>query len=390
MTLRGREAWRPVLMMGLLQSALVACLPWLMERTALSAGVWSMIFSVGMLPVLLTAPLWGRLVDRQGAGRVSRFATSLVLAGFALVLGVLITGVGGGLAVACLLLARLVHGLGAGGVFPAAQRLAVADAEPRQWSYRLSRLQMAVHAGRLAGPALVILAAWLPMVAVLIMAAVFAVLLVSGNVWQSSLVATPLRIGMQPAERLPLGRGWPFYLVAFLTTAWVGTLQFVLGPVLTSMAGVSAETGSSLTAVALVLASLVGLVFGPLIHARLKGVPMMLAWGGALLVAGMVLGLADSVSRVYMGVSLLAFGAAVLTPWYGSRLRQCQPAAQGEVAGRLTSTHTLGYIAGTLTGGWMLENIPETTLMVFMLPAPVLVLLAIWASRVTDRDRTVG
>lgn len=390
MTLRGREAWGPVLMMGLLQSALVACLPWLMERTALSAGVWSMIFSVGMLPVLLTAPLWGRLVDRQGAGRVSRFATSLVLAGFAMVLGVLITGVEGGLAVACLLLARLVHGLGAGGVFPAAQRLAVADAEPGQWSYRLSRLQMAVHAGRLAGPALVILAAWLPMVAVLIMAAVFAVLLVSGNVWQSSLVATPLRIGMQPAERLPLGRGWPFYLVAFLTTAWVGTLQFVLGPVLTSMAGVSAETGSSLTAVALVLASLVGLVFGPLIHARLKGVPMMFAWGGALLVAGMVLGLADSVSRVYLGVSLLAFGAAVLTPWYGSRLRQCQPAAQGEVAGRLTSTHTLGYIAGTLAGGWMLENIPESALTVFMLPAPALVLLAVWASRVTDRDRTVG
>ena len=92
MTMRGREAWGPVLMMGLLQSALVACLPWLIERTDLSAGVWSMIFSVGMLPVLLTAPLWGRLVDLQGARRVSGLATLLVLAGFAVVLGVPETG----------------------------------------------------------------------------------------------------------------------------------------------------------------------------------------------------------------------------------------------------------------------------------------------------------
>ena len=390
MTMRGREAWGPVLMMGLLQSALVACLPWLIERTDLSAGVWSMIFSVGMLPVLLTAPLWGRLVDLQGARRVSGLATLLVLAGFAVVLGVLVTGVGGGLAVTCLLLARLVHGLGAGGVFPAAQRLAVADTAPGQWSYRLSRLQMAVHAGRLAGPALVILAAWLPMIIVLVMAAVLSVLMVGRNAWQSASAADPVRIPAQPPQRLPWGHGWPFYLVAFLTTAWVGTLQFVLGPVLTAMAGGSAGTGSSLTAVALVLASLVGLVFGPLVHARLRRAPLMFIWGAALLAAGMVLGFADSVFRVYLGASLLALGAAVLTPWYGSRLRQCQPAAQGEVAGRLTSTHTLGYIAGTLTGGWLLENTPESALAVFMLPAPALVLLAIWAGRVTGRDRTVG
>ncbi|WP_372972214.1 hypothetical protein [Marinobacter sp.] len=190
--------------------------------------------------------------------------------------------------------------------------------------------------------------------------------------------------------RLPWGDGWPLYIMALLVTCWVGALQFVLGPVLTGMAAVSAETGSSLTAAALVLASLVGLVFGPLVHARCRGVVLMSIWGAALLVAGVVLGSADSIAGVYLGVGLLALGAAVLSPWYGSRLRQCQPGAQGEVAGRLTSIHTLGYIAGTLCGGWLLESMAQSALTPFVLPAPALILLALLAGRVTDRGRTTG
>ena len=170
MTIRGREAWGPVLMMGVLQSALVACLPWLIERTGLSAGVWSLILSAGMVPVLLGAPLWGRLVDRRGASRVSMVASALVLVGFGSLLLVLGADLEGAAAVTCLLAARLIHGVGAGGVFPAAQRTAVAGARPEDWSYRLSRLQMSVHAGRLAGPALIALAAWLGMMTVLSLA----------------------------------------------------------------------------------------------------------------------------------------------------------------------------------------------------------------------------
>ena len=93
MTIRGTEAWGPVLMMGILQSALLACLPWLIERTGLSAGIWSLILSAGMVPVLLAAPLWGSMVDRAGAGRVSALASLMVLAGFGLLLVTLAVGV---------------------------------------------------------------------------------------------------------------------------------------------------------------------------------------------------------------------------------------------------------------------------------------------------------
>lgn len=381
MTIQGREAWGPVLMMGLLQSALIACLPWLIEHTRLSASDWSLILAVGMAPVLVGAPWWGRRVDRSGARRVSGAASLMVLAGFALILLVLGTGVGGTLAVACLLVARLAHGAGAGGIFPAAQRLAVAGAGPQEWSYRLSRLQMAVHAGRLAGPALVALSAWLGVMTVLILAGVLAALLVIVSRRAPRQDSVNSGSGEpSPGSGLPWRRGWPFLLLALLLTAWVGALQFVLGPVLTRMAGVSPEVGSSMTAGALMLTSVIGLVFGPLVHSRIRASrTLILIWGGAFALAGVVLATAQSAPGVYLGVALLAFGAAVLTPWYGSGLRQCHPEAQGEVAGRLTSTHTLGYILGTLTGGWLLESHPDQTLVIFVLLAPILLPLAGWA-----------
>lgn len=397
----GRQAWGPVLMMGVLQSALVACLPWLMERTGLSAGAWSWILSAGMIPVLLGAPVWGQQVDRRGARRVSAVASVMVLVGFGLLLLALGAGVQGGTAFACLLVARLAHGFGAGGVFPAAQRLAVTGVSPGEWSYRLSRLQMAVHAGRLGGPALIALAAWLGMMTVLVIAGMVAVLLVSGIRWpirqrgcsdcRDNQAESPALPDSGNALRPPWGEGWPYYLMALVLTASFGTVQFVLGPRMTALAGVSAEVGASLTATALILASAVGLVCGPLVHSRVhRSLTLAVIWGSALTCGGITLAYAASLAAMFAGIAALAFGAAVLTPWYGSLLRQCHPDAQGEVAGRLTSTHTLGYIVGTLAGGWLLEVSPGQPLLVLVLLAPALMLLAWRAGGVTRRDRIAG
>lgn len=285
------------------------------------------------------------------------------------------------MAAICLLIARVAHGVGVGGVFPAAQRLAIAGVKPGEWSYRLSRLQMAVHTGRFAGPVLILFAAWLGMMPVLLMAGALAVILaLSSNLASGEHPSESNHLNCKPHKRLPWEPGRPYYLMALILTAWVGSLQFVLGPVLTRTVGVSAQVGSSLTAGALVLTSVIGLVLGPLIHARIRGsATLMCIWGGALVVAGVVLSIATTIFEIYAGVVVLAFGAAVLTPWYGSRVRQCQPSAHGEVAGRLTSIHTLGYIAGTLAGGWLLEIYPNHALTAFVLPAPVLILLAIRA-----------
>lgn len=369
----GIGAWGPVVVMGLLQSTLTACLPWLIERTGLSAGLWATLMSVGMLPVLVGAPGWGRAVDRYGANRVLAATCALILLAHAVLTTVVVLDVQGTLALTVLVLARLLHGVGAGGLFPAAQRLAVAGAAPMAWAYRLARLQIAVHAGRLAGP-------------VVVMAAV-----VTGGPWVLVISGTlGLGLVLAGAKARPQGRnrtgggcstvrpswrpGWPLYLLAITLTFAVGVLQFVLGPVTVRVAAVPADVAASLTALALVVASVTGLLAGPLIHGRVRSmVWQRRLWNVGFVLAAGVLVFADSVLDLVVGMAVLAFAAAILTPWYGSQLRQQCPDAQGAIAGRLTSLHTLGYILGTLTGGWLLEHRPEQVLSVF-----VLLPVAVW------------
>lgn len=394
MGVRGMDAWGPVLMMGLLQSALAACLPWLIEHTGISAGGWAMLMSAGMVPVLLGAPLWGRAVDQRGAHRIIMLAAVSVLAGYGLVLAVLLSGVSGEVAAGCLFVARLMHGVGAGGVFPAAQRLATGSAAPEQWSLKLARLQMAVHGGRLIGPVLVAVAALTGVIPVLSFAGILALALVIAS-WQvagrSVVLPQVPGCGEESNRALPWRPQWPLYLMALVLTAWVGILQFVIGPVLTRIANVPASVGATLTAVALIIAAVTGLVAGPWVHGRVRS-PRVLAicWFISFSAAGGLLLMADTVMAVYIGTGVLALGITILTPWYGTRLRLSYPRNQGAIGGRLTSLHTLGYIVGTLTGGWLLEQHPENAMAVFVVLAPVLLLLAIISEPAAHRHQTDG
>lgn len=57
------------------------------------------------------------------------------------------------------------------------------------------------------------------------------------------------------------------------------------------------------------------------------------AWGPVLMMG--VLLMADSVMLIYVGTGVLALGIAILTPWYGARLRLSYPQDQGAIGGRL-------------------------------------------------------
>jgi MFS family permease len=381
-----------VLMMGLLQSALVASLPWLIDYTGISAGGWALLMSAGMLPVLLGAPFWGRMVDRSGGHRVILLAATLVLSGYSLTLAVLLFGLSGQLAVAWLFVARLVHGIGAGGVFPAAQRLVTVGVVPGQWSLKLSRLQMAVHGGRLVGPVLVALAALTGVISVLFLAGLLALALIFASSQVKCTTSVLPEIGNNHGNNSLLWMPeWPLYLMALVLTAWIGMLQFVIGPVLTRMAGVSASVGAMLTAIALIIAAVTGLIAGPLVHNWIRSTHLLIAcWFVSFAGAGSLLLMADSVLAIYIGTAALALGVAILTPWYGARLRLSYPQHQGAIGGRLTSLHTLGYIVGTLTGGWLLEVNPDNALTVFIILAPTLLLLVIVSERVTGKHQIAG
>jgi predicted MFS family arabinose efflux permease len=259
-----------------------------------------------------------------------------------------------------------------------------------QWRVKLARLQVAVHGGRLVGPALVTLAALTGVIPVLSFAGVLALALVIAS-WQVTNVPSGVSKARDGNSSLPWKADWPLYLMALVLTTWVGVLQFVIGPVLTRIAHVSAAVGATLTATALIIAAVTGLVAGPLVHSRVHSPRLLVVcWFASFAGAGGLLLVADSVMLVYIGTGALALGIAILTPWYGSRLRLSHPGNQGAIGGRLTSLHTLGYIVGTLTGGWLLEQSPDSALAVFVVLPPVLLLLAMLSEPVAGRHQTAG
>ncbi|WP_092010795.1 MFS transporter [Marinobacter daqiaonensis] len=371
------DAWGPVLTMGLLQAALTTSLPWLIETSGLSAGYWAVIMAAGMVPVMAGAPVWGRFVERNGSYWVLRHTMALVLTGYFLLLGAILWAPSAGWLIGIALLARLFHGVGAGGVFPAAQTLALSGAVPAQWSFRLARLQAATHSGRLLGPVGMAAAALVTVLGGLVAMGLVGLALSALHLLPqgSGRTASGRTPGLSP--EIPLWReAWPVYTLALVLTAFVGVLQFVLGPWIRHILGIGADQATALTGLVLATASVSGVVSGLVVHRWVSGiVPLSALWFCLLLGGGLGLATAASPAGILAGVVLFSAGVAVLTPWYGMVLRARWPQAHGLVAGRLTSIHTWGYAVGTLAGGGLLEWRPENATTVLPLLAPVLLAL---------------
>lgn len=376
--MKGVLALGTVGLMGLYQSSLMVSLPWMIEHSGLSAGLWSVLMATGMILVVIGGPLWGRQADHLGAAPVMRLTLGLVVAGYVvLVLALTLTGLGAGWwLIGVVAVARLLHGLGAGGVFPSTQRFLLSTRPPSRWSVELAQLQAANQIGRLAGPGLMAVASLLSVPLGLSVIAVAGMVL-WGLQWRqvrdvSSAPSPPQRAVTPPGWR----PDWPLYLLALIITTWVGLLQFVLGPYIQQLLNVDAVAATRMTGYYLMLSSVVALVVGPLGHRWLAGRSRLLSglWLSALMVGGVGLALADTPLGLAVGIALVVSGLALATPWYGSLLRGRWPAAQGQVSGRLTSVHTTGYGIGTLSGGAALEWAPEQALMLFVALGPLALL----------------
>ncbi|PAV25354.1 hypothetical protein CF392_11360 [Tamilnaduibacter salinus] len=360
-------------LMGLYQSSLMVSLPWMIEHSGLSAGLWSVLMAVGMILVVVGGPLWGRQADQRGAGPIMRLTLGLVVVGYMVLVLALIGGGAGWWLIGAVAMARLLHGLGAGGVFPSTQRFLLSSRPPSRWSVELAQLQAANQIGRLAGPGLMAVASLLSVPLGLSAIAVAGLALwvlqwrqvggVTGGAVPSTEPVTPP--GWRP--------DWPLYLLALLITTWVGLLQFVLGPYIQQLLAVDAVSATRMTGYYLMLSSVVALVVGPLGHRWLAGRHGLLSgiWLSALVAGGLVLAVAVTPLGLAVGIALVVSGLALATPWYGSLLRGRWPAAQGQVSGRLTSVHTTGYGIGTLAGGVALEWAPEQALLPFLVLGPL-------------------
>ncbi|WP_341503412.1 MFS transporter [Gallaecimonas sp. GXIMD4217] len=338
-----------VLATGLAQSTLLACLPWLIARSGLSAELWSWLLGAGLWLMMLAAPWWGRLVDLRGGGTGLLLSFGGVTLALALLLAALWFPAASPVLVALLLLSRLLHSLFMAGVFPAAQWLSLRGLESHQWRTALARLSAVGQLGRLLGPALVAaLAWWWPPAALLLLLAL--------SLWL--LLQLQRERQHRPVARhegdgvAPWGPALPSYLLAGLITTALGLVQFSLGPLLQERHGLSAAMASALMGRYLAAAALAAMLAGLLVLPRLTERPgwLLATWWGLLGLGG----LAMAGGWLLAGVLLLAAGLALATPWYGARLRERWPGAQGLVAGRLSSLHTLGYGLGMVLGGRLL------------------------------------
>lgn len=382
-----QERWQPasaVLLTGLAQSALLSCLPWLMDRSGLGATAWSWLLGGSLWGMMLMAPLWGKWLDRRGAA----LGLWLSFSGFTLALALLLLALGmvpGSLAmVGLLLVSRLVHSLFMAGVFPSAQYLQLQGLAPERWRGALARLSALSQLGRLLGPALVAAFAWWwPPLALLLV--LLASMLLAAALWRRQ------RLQGKGADAKESAAPWapalPLYLLALVITTALGQVQFLLGPLLQQGLGLSPEGASSLMGAYLALAALVAALVGLGLVPRLGSSGQLALGVLCLSLGGAWLGWSSPQQGFWGPLALLSAGLALTSPWYGVKLRERWPRAQGRVAGRLSSLHTLGYGLGMVSGGWLLQKAPQTPLLGLALLGPLLVALLAWQAWLDKKSR---
>ncbi len=386
-----------VLLMGMMQSALFACLPWLIDHTPLDVMEWSWLIGVSLFGFVLLAPVWGRVTDRYGALITLR----LSFTGFTVALLILLLPLvdlvklnGSASVVVCLLiLSRLIHGLFASGLFGAAQALVLARSK-RDAKIQLARLNAINQLGRMLGPLLVVIAALhYPPLALYVLAFVCVLLVlmpwsrfeVLARASVTSGGALPDQTTVAPAFRWQAA--WPELAMASLLTLFVGILQFVLGPYLQwlwSLSSVEATAELSkllfLSALVITLAALV--IVPKLAHAPRCYIAVMVT---CLLLGAVFMGGAESRIQWAVAVALVSIGVALCSPYYGVKIRERWPECQGAIGGYLTSAHTVGYGLGTLAGGWLFDAFPERVMWSLSFIAPFIVLCMAFQRRATER-----
>ncbi|XOZ32952.1 MFS transporter [Halomonadaceae bacterium KBTZ08] len=368
-----------VTVMGLFQSSLLATLPWIIDRTGLPAAFWSVLVAASLILVAVSSPVWGRRTDSHGPLPVMRLTMGLVVVSYGLLIAAVLALSAPIWIAAIAIVTRLVYGVATGGVFPSAQRFALADKPVSQWPETLAYIQASTHAGRVLGPGIVALAAiWsLPLGLVLIV--VLGVVLWFMQWYFAAGVAAEPGGNREQAQPPPWSEDWPLYGLGFMITLWVGQLQFALGPYLQNLVGVDSVTASQWTGTALMAASVSAIVAGPLGNRWLSPTPRLLCgvWLGVFTLGGVLLAAASGVFGVGAAVCLITAGLTLAAPWYGSILRARRPDAQGQVSGRMISVHTIGFGSGTLVGGLMLELAPNHAMAAFYLLGPLAAVLVV-------------
>lgn len=342
---------------------LLPILPLMVERIATGSEATALSPHTGLLTgtytlaLFLFAPLWGRVADRRGR----RPVILLGLIGFASTLALFALAD----SLPLLYLGRVINGLFASAITPAAYALIGDYAPSKEWrAHRFALLNIAGASGFLVGPMLGSLALlfvrellpgfgdeWVFRIpffataglAFLVTLAVFG--LVTDEASRGS--ARPA------AERVPAGRATLARLLAisFVTAAAVGAFEVGL-----SLRGVQTlgmnltQVGLMFTECSLVMLVVQAIVFSPLVNP--ESTRWLLTPAIVILAAGLVIvPLAANSVMMAIAVALVAASAGILSPIATYWISLGAGELQGTALGRQTAAASLGQAIGSAAAG---------------------------------------
>ncbi|MFD9900359.1 MFS transporter [Mesorhizobium sp. NPDC059025] len=353
-----------VMSIGFGQSAFIVLVPLVMARLGLTTFDLGLAVAAGTLAFLIGAPLWGGAAGRIGHGRMIRLLGLAMLAAQALLVIQLSAGpTAYAIAIAGLILSRLIYGFAAAGVMPAAQAWLAGAVEAGRRQAAFGLLSAGLNLGRLSGSlagAAAAIAAPLT-VALFMLAPVMLWLTPRGavKVEAGARISTPR---LSPFDKRVL----PFLFIGICMTAGFGQVQIILGPLLQSKLRLDAGQATAATGAALALVAVSMIAVQTLVLPRLRWSERSgILAGTGLIVAGMA-GLAIANDSGVGALALVAtgFGTALATPAYTAWLaRRVAIHEQGAAAGWLSSAHIIGQTAGALMGGFVFQLAPELPLL---------------------------
>jgi MFS family permease len=342
---------------------LLPILPRILERVASTTDPAVLSRHTGLLTgtytlaLFLFAPLWGRFADRHGR----RPALLSGLVGFAISL--LLIAVVDDLAL--LYLERLLGGLFAAAVAPAAYAFVGDHAPSKEWrAHRFALLNIAGATGFLVGPMLGGLTMhvvhdllpglrsaamyWPPF----FVTAGFA-LLVALAVWTCVPGANRRNAGLNGTADAPAGRAAlpRLLLISFVTAGAVGVFEVGLSLRGTQILGMSTyQIGLMFTECSLVMLIVQSAVFSPLV--KPDTTRWLLAPALAILAGGLaVVPFATSTVAMAIAVAIVAGSAGVVSPIAIYWISLGAGEKQGADLGQQTAAASLGQALGSAAGG---------------------------------------
>jgi MFS family permease len=335
------------------QALLFVMYPILSDRLGLSLSQVVACFTAGSFLFLWGGPYWAQRSDADGRAKIlqwGQFAVffSLLILAF-LLLRVFVFSEG--LSFIILLVSRLIYGALGSAVVPVAQAIVVDESHPEDRTKALTTNSMFLNTGRLLGPVVALL---LMALSPLYLIGLSLLVLLGLMMFTKKCVAAEAKGQRSPFSMTDIWprkkEGQPIFLLAFLTTAFLGIFQSSLAAYLQTSFQLSSEAASHLMAKLLIVGALVTVGVQFIARGKLKD-----PWQGSLPLGAFSLFLGVLIlqtplfmSALYIAVALMSVGIALLTPSYTSAMSFHYNKDQGRAAGGLSAAHTLGYSVGGL------------------------------------------